>query len=201
MKRNFLKLLTYGTLLVLVLVLGPAPSRADSYSVSVVTSSVIVTTVSEAGNPSNIIATSINGIGVVNVFDTVPSFLGPVELGNTTLTFGNAVVYESDYPGLTQAVADTLDFSAANFSGSVTQILGTGSVAVGPITDPALAMFLDNPNFGFTLANSSVNGDNQTVSQWNLTSITATTPEPGSLTFLLFGTGLLGCFVRRRKSS
>ena len=201
MKHNYVKLLIYGTLPVLMLLFAPARSQADSFSVSVVTSSVIVTTVSEAGNPSNIIATSINGISVVNVFDSVPSFLGPVELGNTTLTFGNAVVYESDFPGLTQAVADTLNFSAADFSGSVTQVVGTGSVAVGPITDPALAMFLDNPNFGFTLTNSTVNGDNQTVSQWNLTSITATTPEPASLTLLLLGTGLLGCFAKRSKSS
>jgi hypothetical protein len=195
MKRSFLGPMLYGLAPVLLFMLTPTASLADNITIAIVTSTVTVTTVSQSGKPSNIIATDVHGIGVVNVFDPVPTLLGPVEFGNLTAPFGNAVVFDADFPGLTEAVASTLDFAAADFSGSLTQILGTGSVAVGPITDPALAPFLGKLDFEFTLASSTVNSDHQTVALWDLTSIT-TVPEPSSLALL--GTALLLVFLARR---
>ena len=187
----------FAVLPVVLFVFAPKPALADSITFSIVASTVTITNVSEAGNPSVIVASDVHGVAVVNVFDSSPSFLGPVELGNVSTTFGEAVVFDSDYPGLTQAVGDTLDFLDADFSGLTTQVLGTGSVVLGPITDPALLPFLGDLDFGFALDSATVDGNNQTISKWDMVSIA--TPEPSSLALLFTGLLLLAFFASRNK--
>lgn len=133
--------------------------------------------------------------------------LGDILVDTLGAGAGNIVGLALNQPTPTQAVS--LLFALGGISPDLTAVLltATGTAAVPPITDPALAAFLSPTSFSFALNQASLPSfDTQTgtgtlVYDFVAGQTTGSVPEPGSLALLTGGALVLVGRIRvlRRK--
>lgn len=124
--------------------------------------------------------------------------LGNVLLDTGGTTAGNMQGTLLNLPSPNQAL--TMTFALAGLAPDLTSALlnGIGSIAVPPITDPAVADFLNPSSYIFVVDSASLPGFNTGTGNGTLvydfvggTAATPAVPEPGTLTFLAGGALLL----------
>lgn len=194
--------LTGVLFLTAVLLFLPAPLRADSVSVFPTPPSagnVLLTLFALSSSPLTPLAADVRGGPALGLVSSTGGLVAIGDFGAAQPAVPNQLLLTVNFPGATESLIITLDFTALAAGGGTAFVSAFTAPLSGPITDPSLLAMLGPSVLSFTFVTSFADSQNPNVviSQWALTSI-QTVPEPA--TGLLTATGLLaiGALCRRR---